>query len=75
MTTTSNYKLVEAPDQSAGGVLIDTDNGTPQQHVDYLLKKYGDRLVTVFQDGQQLFPEVHLLAEKTSGESHALLQA
>lgn len=58
MTTVSEYKLTHAPHQTAGGILIDPDNGNAQQHVDHLRGKYGQRLVAVFQGGEQVFPPV-----------------
>jgi hypothetical protein len=58
MTTVSNYKLIEAPHQTAGGILIDPADGDPQAHVSHLRGKYGQRLVAVFCEGRQVFPEI-----------------
>jgi hypothetical protein len=53
MTTSADYKLHDKT--RTGGILIDPENGTPDQLVAELKSRYGERLLSVIVAGQLVF--------------------
>lgn len=59
MTTATEYQLIDRVVLGArgrvGGILIDPDNGTPEQHLELLKDRYGARLLSARRNGQTIY--------------------
>ncbi|MEC7121101.1 MAG: hypothetical protein VXW65_14535 [Pseudomonadota bacterium] len=62
MSTFTQYELFESFGGRCGGLLEDDDNGNAEQHLEYLLKKYGHKLRSAVHQGEMIWPQIMQVA-------------